>query len=237
MMSKFLLGGAIAAIAATAAVAQSAPPAAVAKPAMHGRMMQTEARTDVAANVGKMFARLDTNHDGFITKAEVDALEAQRDAKFKERAEKRARNFDPARMFGHLDANHDGKITEAEAESARTAHVHGEAGKPAEAHATAMSSLFARGDTNKDGVITRAEFDAMAGQMHARMEKAGERHGFAGHMFEAADANKDSRISVAEAQALALQRFDRADLNHDGKLTPEERKQARQQLKAQNKPS
>jgi|SoimicmetaTmtHAB_FD_contig_91_219812_length_2484_multi_3_in_0_out_0_2 Ca2+-binding EF-hand superfamily protein len=236
MMSKFLLGGAIAAFAATAAFAQSAPPTG--KAGMHGRMLQTEARTDVAANVGKMFARLDTNHDGFVTKAEVDTLEAQRDAKLKERLEKRAKNFDPAKVFGHLDANHDGKITQAEAESARTAHVHGEPGKPAEAHATAMGALFTRGDTNKDGVISRAEFDAMANQMHARMDQAGLHHGAgAGRMFGMADTNKDGKVSLAEAQSVALQQFDRADLNHDGKLTPDERKQARQQLKAQRTPS
>jgi hypothetical protein len=64
------------------------------------------------------------------------------------------------------------------------------------------------------------------------MEKASEHKGFAGNMFVAADANKDSKVSLAEAQTVALQHFDRADLNHDGKLTPQERQQARQQVKA-----
>ena len=233
---KFLLGGAIAAIAASAAFAQAAPPAG--HPGQRGHMMETEARTDVAANVGKMFARLDTNKDGVATKAEIDALEAQHDVKLKERAEKRAQRFDPAKMFGHLDANHDGKVTQAEAESARSAHVHGEAGKPVEAHAAAMGALFARGDTNKDGVISRAEFDAMANQMHARMEQAGLHRGDgANRVFGMADLNKDGKISLAEAQAVALQHFDRADLNHDGKLTPDERKATRAQFKTQNKPS
>ena len=234
MMSKFL-GGALAAMAATAAFAQAAPPAS--PPGQRGHMMETEARADVAAHVAKLFARLDTNKDGVVTKAESDAVEARRETKFKERAEKRSQNFDPAKVFGHLDANHDGKITQAEAESARTAHVHGKPGQPAQAHATAMGALFVRGDTNKDGVITRPEFDAMANQMHARMEQAGLHHGGAGRMFGMADINKDGKISLAEAQSVALQHFDRADLNHDGKLTPDERRQARQQFKGQNKPS
>ena len=55
--------------------------------------------------------------------------------------------------------------------------------------------------------------------------------GFGGHLFEMADANKDGRVSLAEAQAAALEHFDRADLNHDGKLTPEERQQARQLMR------
>jgi hypothetical protein len=35
-------------------------------------------------------------------------------------------------------------------------------------------------------------------------------------------------VSLAEAQQLALAHFDKADLNHDGKVTPEERQQMHQ---------
>jgi hypothetical protein len=48
-------------------------------------------------------------------------------------------------------------------------------------------------------------------------------------MLRAADANRDQRISLAEAEAAALQRFERLDLNRDGRVTREERQQARQQ--------
>ena len=44
-----------------------------------------------------MFARVDANKDGFIDKAETDAVAAQRVAKAEQRAEKRAARFDPAR--------------------------------------------------------------------------------------------------------------------------------------------
>jgi hypothetical protein len=236
MMSKFLIGGAIAALCASAAFAQAAPHAGH-RPAARGQMMQTEGRADVQANAAKMFARLDANRDGFITKAELDAVEAQRAAKVKQQMEKRAQNFDPAKIFARLDANHDGKITQAEAEAAREAHAQGKNGQPAKAHAAATSALFARGDGNKDGVITRAEFDAMANQVHARMEKAGLHSGGGDRMFAMADLNKDGKVSLAEVQSVALQRFERADLNHDGKVTPQERQQVRQQLKAQNKQS
>ena len=97
--------------------------------------------------------------------------------------------------------------------------------------------LFARSDANRDGVISRAEFDATAGRMHARLKHAGLHRGFAGRMFDTADLNKDGRLSLSEAQQAALQHFDRSDLNHDGQLTPEERRQARQALRAQRKPS
>jgi Ca2+-binding EF-hand superfamily protein len=197
-------------------------------------MMQTENRADVAGHAQKMFARLDANKDGFITKAEADALQAQR----ADKAEKRAEHFDPSKIFGRLDANKDGRITKAEAETAHSQRVVAKGGEPAVAHATGAGRLFDRADANKDGIVTRAEFDTAGSQMQAHMEKAGmHRGGFAGAMFETADSNKDGKVSLAEAQAVALQHFDRADLNHDGKLTPDERKQARQQFRAQHKPS
>lgn len=225
-MNKFLLGAAAAALAAGGvAIAQTAP-------APRQPMMETMTRADVPAHVQRLFARLDANHDGFITKAEVDAAQAERADKM----DKRAARFDPARMFDRLDANHDGQITRAEADAARAAHMQAKSGQPAEAHAEAFGGLFARADANHDGVITRAEFDAAASQMHPRMEHAGMRRGFAGAMFDLADANKDGKVSLAEAQAAALAHFDRADLNHDGKITPDERQQLHAQMKAQRKP-
>jgi Ca2+-binding EF-hand superfamily protein len=147
--------------------------------------------------------------------------------------EQRADRFDPAKIFARLDANKDGKITQAEADAARNARAAAK-GKPAPAHAG--GGLFARLDTNKDSIVTKAEFDAAAAQMHSRIEKAGmQRENMVGHMFTAADANKDGKVSLAEMQQAAQQRFDRADVNHDGKLTPDERKQTRQAHRAQRK--
>jgi Ca2+-binding EF-hand superfamily protein len=179
-----------------------------------------------------MFAKLDTNHDGAISKDELAAIEAKRDQKL----EQRAQRFDPSKIFARLDLNHDGKITAAEAEAARSQHAKANGGQPAKAQAAAFKGLFARADTNHDGVITSAEFDTMGQQIKARMEKAAAtRDGMATRMFTMADSNKDGRVSLAEMQQSALARFDRMDLNHDGKITPDERKAARQQRKAQAK--
>jgi len=54
-----------------------------------------------------------------------------------------------------------------------------------------------------------------------------------GHLFEMADANRDGRVSLAEATDAAARHFDQADLNHDGKLTPDERRQAHQIMHGQ----
>ena len=223
-MKKILFGGAAAAGLLTGSALLAAPSA---QPGH--KMMQTELRTDVQGHVAKMFARLDTNNDGFVSKAEVDALQAQRTAKVEQRAD----HFDPVKLFARLDANKDGKITQAEADAARNARAAAK-GKAAPAHAG--GGLFARLDTNKDGVVTKAEFDATAAQMHTRIEQAGLHRGNrAEHMFDAADLNKDGKVSAAEMQQAALQRFDQADVNHDGKLTPDERKQTRQAHRAQRK--
>jgi Ca2+-binding EF-hand superfamily protein len=234
MMNSLLRGAAAAAVlAGGAAIAQTTQaPATTAAPAPHGHMrhrMKTETRADVNARVAKMFARLDTNKDGFITQAEIDALQAQRAQKM----EQRAARFDPSKMFDRLDLNHDGQITAAEAEAAHSQHAKAAPGKPAKANATAFGGLFARADTNKDGVITKAEFDIMGQQMKAHMEQAGIHRGhMGGRLFETADTNKDGKVSLAEMQTVALSRFDKMDLNHDGTVTPDERQQARQMFKA-----
>jgi Ca2+-binding EF-hand superfamily protein len=225
-------GAAAAALAAGTALAQTTP-AAPAQPAKHARVMKSETRADMQARVAKMFARLDTNHDGFIGKDELDALQAKR----QQRLEQRAQRFDPSKIFARLDLNHDGKITTAEAETARNQRIQAKGGQPAKAHAAGFTGLFARADTNKDGVITQAEFDAMGAQIHTRMQQAALTRGPASRMFDTADTNKDGKVSLAEEQQFALSHFDRMDLNHDGTITPQERQQARKQLRAQKKPS
>jgi Ca2+-binding EF-hand superfamily protein len=228
MRILLLSGIAAAAVLATgAAVAQTAQPT----PAAPVQVAKTITRAEVQARLAKQFARLDANHDGFITQDEITSADAQSAQK----AQQRAQKFNPDAIFDRLDLNHDGKITQAEAEAAHSQHVQA-TGKPATAHATAFAGLFARADTNRDGVITRAEFDAVGAQLRAHMEHAGLRHGMGSRLFAIADANKDGRVSLAEAQAAALAQFDRADVNHDGMLTPQERQQARQLMRAAKPP-
>ena len=100
---------------------------------------------------------------------------------------------------------------------------------------------FAMMDANHDGFVTADEMQAMGGghQMGKHMgHDGGEMGGMHGggmgaRMLKLADANNDGRISLQELTAASLQRFDRADTNHDGQLTQEERKAMRQQMKLQ----
>ena len=50
---------------------------------------------------------------------------------------------------------------------------------------------------------------------------------WAARMIVMADTNRDGQITLAEAEALALQHFDQMDTNQDGQVTPEERRAGR----------
>jgi hypothetical protein len=104
---------------------------------------------------------------------------------------------------------------------------------------------FDRLDTNRDGSISRDEFTRnrmaqmerrhMGGQPGAQMNRGrGMRGGIGmmgGAMLKMADANRDGRVSLAEATSGALRHFDMMDSNRDGRLTPEERAAGRAQLR------
>ncbi len=150
-----------------------------------------------------------------------------------------------ARLFERVDTNKDGAITKQEGDAAQAQFAARAKRHLGERGAKAFDRL----DTNKDGQVSRQEFDAgrVAREQRQALRKPGESlggnaylhrkggMGFAGHMFEMADANKDGRVSLPEAQQAALQHFDRADLNRDGTLTPEERRQSRQQMRTQSR--
>jgi Ca2+-binding EF-hand superfamily protein len=262
-MKKLLIGGAAVALAGAPALAQpapppppgvaqgTAPPMRVAPPAEpHVRMMvmsdRVMTRDEVVRHVRELFTRLDTDHDGFVTRAEVEAFHqklAGMGEMGREMAEK-ARGMadmgremaqripevampmpDRAAMFDKLDTNHDGVISRDEFMAA----------KPELRRERVMIM-------RSDAAATPGQAPMDGNKMEFRFEQHGAMHrmhagmGFAGHLFEMADTNHDGRVSLAEAEAAALAHFDKADLNHDGKITPEERQQAHA-LRREHRPS
>jgi hypothetical protein len=227
-MNKLLVGAAAAALVVGLApavaqtpppgVAQGTAPAPMATQRMHMRVMsdRTMTRDEVANHVGKLFAKLDTNHDGFITKDEVDAMHHKMGEMHAD-IEKRMGDHgvmmgDRGAIFDRLDANKDGNISRQE-------------------------FLASRPETREERVIIMRDGGAdRAAGGPGMMRMHGASMGFGGHLFAMADANKDGRVSLAEAQAAALAHFDRADLNHDGKITPDERQQAHQMMR-EHRPS
>jgi hypothetical protein len=213
MVTKYLLGGAIAAalVAVSPALAQvpgQPVPQAQAypgQPAWQGRA-SVHSRAEVANHVRTMFARLDTNRDGYLVKAEADAARANFRQFAGQRGQRGAklggRQANSGAAFDRLDANHDGAITRGEFDANRAQRV-------------------ARRDRNGDG-----RPDARAGR---RM--GGSMGSLGGHMFDMADANRDGRVTLQEATNAALRHFDTADVNRDGQLTPQERMQMHQRMR------
>jgi Ca2+-binding EF-hand superfamily protein len=218
-MKMFLLSAtaALAAAAFAPAVAQTAAPAPE-TPVHHMHMMQPVTRAAFLQRVQKHFARLDANHDGFVTQDEVEASAEAIHARMSQGMAQHA-----AKMFDRIDANHDGIITQAEFNAAmanRPQAANSHRGPPN------WERLAARFDSNHDGQISRAEFDAVRAQHDQQMADSGKEHmhhaGFTAQMFAKADLNHDGRVSLQEASQAAQQWFDSADANHDGTLSPDE---------------
>lgn len=208
-MKKLLLGGAAAAaMFAGAALAQTAP-----SPPPSGPMMRmhdkTITRDEVTQHVREMFARLDTNHDGYLTRDEVQADHEKMMGEMHARMEQRR-----AASFDQLDTNHDGSLSRQEYM----------------ARPPMQGAHWASGNRGgPEGPGDRHGPGGMRSMHRASM-------GMFGHMFDRADSNKDGKVSLAEMQAAALQHFDRADLNHDGSLTPDERRQVHQLMRGKPQP-
>jgi hypothetical protein len=111
---------------------------------------------------GGMLMMADTNHDGAISRAEFDTMHAAH--------------------FTQMDANHDGSLQASERPQwGGGDHPPGAA--PAGGPPPAM-----RGDTDGDGVLSRAEFDAQGAAM-----------------FDRLDADHDGTITQAEITAMQQQ--------------------------------
>ena len=202
-MKKLLIGGA-ALLASAAAIAQVAPVAQT----QNAPSAKVHTRADVQAKIAQHFAKLDTNRDGSLTKAEADAA---RQALRGERGERRAERREDRRenAFARMDTDRNGSISRVEWDAA----------------SAQRAQRVAARDRNGDGRRDGRKFGRLGGGMG----------GFGGHMFEMADGNRDGRVTLQEAQAAALRHFDMADVNRDGQITPDERKQMRQRMRAEHR--
>lgn len=202
-----LLAG-TAALAQTTTVAQPATAAqpAPAAPAAHPMADRTMTRAETVQKVREHFGQMDSNKDGTITTAEIDELHANRAKdfdKFKERGHGMAMS-DPNAAFDRLDADKNGSISRDEFAKGREERIE--------------RRMVIREEHDK------AREGAKDGKAVRRVMRGG---GMGGHMIVMADTNKDGRITLAEAEAMALQHFDEMDTNKDGQVTREERRAGR----------
>ena len=197
---KKLLAVAAFALAGTAAIAQTAPQPAPARPMADGAMT----RAETVAMVRDHFARLDGDRDGTITTAEVTARRGAMAQRMREGGPRRLAMRDPGAAFDRIDANKDGMISREEFASVRQQRI----------------------EKRVERRVERREGARDGQQRVMRMHRRGGGMG-AARMIVMADTNRDGRITLAEAEALALQHFDRMDANRDGRVTIEERRAAR----------
>ena len=181
-------GVALAALPALAAVAQTAP----SRPAP-----QPMTRAAVAEHVKTAFERVDTNHDGVVTRAEADAQHATMKSKSAERRAERQ-----GERFARLDTDRNGAVSRTEWDAAGKQRI-----------ATA---------DRKDGKAKAGH--QRGGQQRHGMRHAGLH--LAGPGFDRLDTDKNGQVTLGEAQAARLAMFDRMDTNRDGTVTPEERRAA-----------
>ena len=206
MVATALLTGT--AVAQTTPATQPAPAAAPTptSPMASAMRERVTTRDEAVQKVRQHFGELDTNKDGTVTTAEIDASRAKRFEDFKAFDGGHAMVMgDPNAAFDRLDTNKDSYISREEFTKAREERVE-----------RRIEKREARKDSPKEGREVRRHVMRMHGP------------GFGGGMLAMADTNKDGQITQAEAEALALQHFDRMDTNRDGQITPEERRSGRQ---------
>lgn len=115
------------------------------------------------------------------------------------------------------DANGDGSVSADERQAVRQAH-----------RAARAAARFERLDADKDGAITRAEFDAArAARGHRGPRVMRGRHGDAARPGMRAAAP----VAIAGVEARAAEAFARLDTDRDGYLTAEERRAGRHGLR------
>ena len=214
-MRKVLIVGLLAA-AASPLFAQPTP-APMAHMGMMGNKVMT--RGEVQAMVQTRFAHVDANRDGFVTEAEMATMHGQmRGMKMHNRGEKGEMAMrDPNVAFDRLDANRDGSISREEFARNRVIQIERRVEKMEHGQPGAMG-------------MDHGKMGAMQGMHHG-----GGGGGMMGAMFKMADANRDGKVSLAEATAGAIKHFDMMDANRDGRLTPEERAAGRAHMKQMRK--
>lgn len=145
--------------------------------------------------------------------------------------------------FKQADTNGDGFVTKAEADAARAKMREAFAERRAERKADRFAAL----DRNHDGSLSKEEYmapppgkdkDARGpGRRDGKPggHRGGRMHGggWMGNWFDRMDANKDGKVSLAEALAQPLAMFDKVDTNHDGTISADEQKAAHDAMRAQ----
>lgn len=206
--------------AAVIAIAIPAIAAEVAGGPGHRMTMKADmTRAQVEAMVKEKFAAADTNKDGAVTMAEVEAARAARHA---QRMDER---------FKAMDTNNDGSISRAEFDAAHQGMgPMGPGDGPGRGAGPDADMGPGHHGMMHDGPGMGMGGPGMGGPGMGGPGMGGPGMGspgmgmkFGARMFERADANKDGKMTLAEATKAALAHFDEVDADKNGTVTAEER--------------
>jgi len=160
-------------------------------------------QTEFQASRDKWFAEIDTNKDGFITSDELKAFGDKMHAEWQQK---------------HADAGTTQNGTQPAPDASRGDRM--------------AQHIMARVDTDKDGKISKPEFDTESTALFKRLDKNSDgkiasdevpAHRWGkGPKFAMMDTDKDGKVTKAEFTAAEDQMFSKADANGDGVITADE---------------
>ena len=197
---------------------------AVTSPAL-AQQSQTPSQASTQAQRPSPFERADANKDGVMT---LDEVRTARSA-----------------AFTRLDVNRDGFLVQSEMPTPRQDR---RPGRPDDRQGKSLgdqmrqgSGLMTTADTNRDGTITRSEYDAAWSRLQsarvtaldaaksrsfARLDRNNDgtitRVETEAGRGAQLDTNNDQRVSLGEWLARPNPLFERGDANKDGRVTREE---------------
>jgi len=181
-------------------------------------------RGEIQAQVRERFAALDLDRNGTITAQEVAAKRAQMQRE-------RAAEVTGARSqaFAILDTDKNGQLSPQEFAAAQAgpesaAGIPDGAAPPPPRPDDRLADR--RGGPDEPGGPGHGR-----GPMHDGPEAGPGGRGPGERWIAWTDTNEDGKLTLAEAMAEPLSRFDSADANHDGVVTPTEREQAHSKLR------
>jgi Ca2+-binding EF-hand superfamily protein len=112
--------------------------------------------TKIKARQEEMFAKMDTDGDGTISKAEFTAFAQQQ-----KQAESTDGKPSADEIFSQMDADSDGSVSKAEFQAFKPP-------KPPESQGQAdLSKMFSKIDTDGDGTISKSEFATFLEQLES----------------------------------------------------------------------